>query len=311
MKSLTVWELKRTRIYHDIYSQIRENPRITYKEMAINKGVGRGKRHSTYSQHYSNMKSRMISRDPIAILKPSERYQTNAYLCKNKNGCKRGEKYEKLKKNKDINFIMFLLGDLDFLITSRKDIDLSSYNLDVVKTKMYAPIFTEPRGWDKEIEETFKDMINSDFEKGNLTREKLRLDWTELDWTIYREMKGNIRRSFKDVSKITDVYRQTVKSHFFDIVLPHCVICHYFFPRGYDYYRQTFLRIQSNYEKDLINAFSKLSTTTYVYPLGNELNVVAFHDNSNKFLKNIQKLEEKGIIENYYVSVPLESTFIF
>ena len=168
--------------------------------------------------------------------------------------------------DEQINYVILLSG-CDFFVTSReKQVDLAKHELEIEeKSRFYTPVYTIPKGWNNRVDDALRNFIASDFEKGFISREVYgMLGWSALDWQIYNCLKGDVRQKFTAVAQNVGVYSQTVKRHFYDEVLPQCVAAHYFFPQGYDFYRQMFLKIESEYETGIVKALETLPCTTYV-----------------------------------------------
>jgi hypothetical protein len=89
-------------------------------------------------------------------------------------------------------------------------------------------------------------------------------------------------------------------------VLPRCTIGNYFFPKGYEYYKQAFIRVTTDYEISILKALSCLPTTSYVLPLEKGIIINFFHDNVNKLMTAIQEIEEIGVLKTYSLEVPHE-----
>ncbi|MGC1121776.1 MAG: hypothetical protein WBA22_11850 [Candidatus Methanofastidiosia archaeon] len=313
MNSSTKWEEKRLKIYRSIFEMIQENMRISYKDMAKNQNhSGRGRSHSTFLQHYKNMIEKRITRHPILILKPFTETQLQLYTCE-VNKSSKYKIYRELKEESFTEYVLMLSGKSDILVTSRSDISDKLIQRGLIiteKSKMFTPIFTIPHG---KIEETsFNSLLNYEYKIGMVERRVYQgLNFSSIDWRIYNNIKRNGREHYSKISKEIEVDHKTVKSHFENIVLPNCTICHYFFPLGFDFYRQTFMRVETRFETALINAFSELTTTNYIYPVERALFINAFHENNNKFLEVIEKLKEMGIIDQYSFSIPLFASETF
>ena len=201
-----------------------------------------------------------------------------------------------------------LLSGADFFIVSRdKNLNLEEQNISIIKESIfYKDTYTIPKGWKKSPEDALKELINFDFQKGNIQRKFYGiLDWSELDWQIFNLMKENVRKKISQVSEKTDATYKTVKKHFKENVLPKCSIAHYFFPEGYDNYRYIYLRIKSDYEISLIDSFKKLPCTTYIYLLDDEMNVIIFYKSHFLILETLKKLKEIGILSNYLLYIPI------
>jgi hypothetical protein len=118
-------------------------------------------------------------------------------------------------------------------------------------------------------------------------------------------MKNNIQISFTKVARMISVAPNTVRKYYYNSILNCCDIAHYFFPKGYNYYHQSLIILESDYEKGLIQALSKLPCTTYVFPMEKELGLGIFHNRINDLMFALKKLEERGLLKDYYLLVPL------
>ncbi|MBU7026751.1 MAG: hypothetical protein HXS48_07390 [Theionarchaea archaeon] len=204
---------------------------------------------------------------------------------------------------------MFVAGDFDYFVTTRqKTINFGHLDLEIVdKSLLYTPLFTIPKGWNKPVNECLDSILNFDFsEKKKIKREvNAYLNWREDHWNIYRSMRGNIRKPFAKVGKETNLDHKTVKKYFYETIFPCCAVNYYFFPHGFDTYRQTLLQIITDYETELVKAFEHLSCTTYIYPFEKEIWVDVFHRDCNRLMTVVQKLEEIGVVEKYKGHTPI------
>lgn len=311
MKSLNKWERARTEIYYQIFRMMVNEPRISYKKMAEKMGhTGRGRSNSNYYQHHSKMKKQMITRNPICVLKPFKSSKINTYFCRVQNGDKKQDIFNKMLKN-GIEYVMFLVGNDDFFITTRNGIKIQ--NLAVNRESvLYDAIFTIPPGWNRSLSESISNLEQYDFTKGNFERKIYTgLNWSETEKNIYSMLNADARLAFSQIGRKLGIDHKTVRNRFEEKILPHVDFAHYFFPYGYDFYRQTFLEIETEYEKSLVKALETLTTTTYIYVLKNSICINFFHDNSNRLLKTIQKMEQIGIISNYETYIPIDSNETF
>ncbi|MGD2248345.1 MAG: hypothetical protein PVF58_08040 [Candidatus Methanofastidiosia archaeon] len=308
MKLLNEWEIKRLKIYFKIFKVLISNPREDYKIIGEKLGgKGRGKSKSNYYQHHKNMKEQKISRNPILILNPFNNCKTNIYFCQVSGKKSKQSIYDTILQS-GIEFAAFLIGNHDFFITSRKEINFENLNISH-SSKLCGSIFTIPKTWKKDLEESISKLIEIDFKKGNFEREfEKELNWDKKRWEIYTNIQPNVRKSFSKIGRAVGLDHKTVKKYFYNDILPCCSVAHYFFPFGYDYYRQTLLRIKTDYEKSFVNSLNTIPCTTYVYILEKEICITFFHDNSNNLLKTIQKLEEMGIISGYTAYIPIDAS---
>ncbi len=301
----------KTESYYALYRVIQQEARIKVKEVVRElKFSGRGKAHSTISRRILRMYEEKISRNPQLSLKPFKNVQTTTYFCRKRNREDLTCTFHELHKNEQLNYVLHLAGDCDFFVTTReKTLDLRAYDLEIKEmSKLFTPLFTVPHGWNLPWREALRSFLNHEFVKGALPRETGGvLEWADLDRRIYEMMRENVRVDFNYVARRTGVYPETVKAHFYKKVLPACTVLHYFFPKGYDFYRQTFLRVRTEYESSFVKALERLPCTTYVYPLEEGLAVNVFHESSNDLMTVFKKLEEMRILNYYLPYVPVTS----
>jgi DNA-binding Lrp family transcriptional regulator len=298
-------------IYHNIFEQLLRDPRANSRQISekIGRGLGtRGRSHNTIRKHYLNMKERKITKDPAIILKPFKEHQTKILMCVKdvRRGVK--ETFYELSKKKEVEYIMHLAGDFDYFIATRHEINLSEHQVRIVnEDNLFAPIFTIPCGWNDEYEKCFKKLNRFKFDKKEGVNRQVRtkLEWNETHWKIYNITKRNIRQSFYKVGRKIGIDHKTVKKYFYDNILPKCGIYHYFWPFGYDNYMQSFIRLKTEYEREMTKALSLLPCTTYIYPLREEICLLIFHENNNRLMSLFQKWEEEGIICRYVELTPI------
>jgi len=298
--------------YYTLFSLIEKNPRIQPNAIATYFGkTGRGRSPSTFMRHIQNMYRKGISREPRLTLKPFENCQNTIYFCKKTDKQDTFTTFLNLYNDKQITYVILLSGR-DFLVTSReKELNLRKFGLEIEeKSKLYTPMYTIPEGWNISVSEALDGFVNSDFEKGLISREVYgRLQWSKVDWAIYDFMRENMRHKFTAAARKVGVYPKTAKHHFFENILPNCVIAHYFFPKGYSVYQRMLLKIHSEYEKGIVASLKKLPCTSYVFPLEKESILILFHDDEPKILKTFQKMREIGIINDYLFYVPIVSAY--
>jgi hypothetical protein len=302
----------RLELYHTLFSLIVENPRIMPSKIASKLGkTGRGRSPSTFLKHLQKMYERKISQNPRLTIKSFEESPTFAYFCSKENQKSLESTFVKLGNDKRINYVILLSG-CDFFLTSReRNLELDRYGLEISKkSRIYTPEFVIPKGYNSQKDEALSQFMNSDFSKGRIPRKVFKdFSWSDIDWKIYETMNCNVRLKFATVAKETGVYPKTAKSHFYERVLPSCVVAHYFFPKGYDFYYKMFLRIRSEYEIGITKALQKWPCTSYVFPLEQECVFVLFHEGTREILRVIQKLEREGIISTYLLYNPLAHAF--
>ncbi len=292
--------------YYNLYNIIREIPRFTIKEIssALNAG-GRGRKYSTIYDSVRKLYDGKISFKPNLVLRTFENYLVYAYFLKIKKSINITSAFYSLKQNGNLMYVLFLSGEYDFFVTSR--FDLKFENLRIVKKSVsYTPCYTIPLGWNRETRESLLRIAQSTLSEGKFEREiEDWLPWEDIHFRIYEIMKNDVQIPFSKVAALTGYAQTTVKRYFYDDILPYCDVSHYFFPKGYDYYQQSFIIVHSDYEKGLYEAFSQMPCTTYFFPLEDEIAIGLFHENTSDLMYTIRKLEEKGYIGKYLLHVPL------
>lgn len=293
--------------YYDLYCAIQEIPRFTIKEIhSFLKMGGRGKKYSTLGGQIAKLYERKISLRPNLVLRTFENCYTKSYFLRVKNPESISSTYSALIQNPNLSYVLFLSGKYDFFVTSKKDLDFKNDLKIEKKSISYTPIYTIPHGWNCTAKDTLLRIAQMTLSKGKIERKMEDwLPWDEIHFRIYSILKNNVQLPFSQVRKQTDFSSNTIKKYFYKIVLPYCNISHYFFPKGYDHYQQSFIVARSEYEKGLVDAFSKMPCTTYIYPLEEEIVLILFHESINDLMYAIRKFEEKGYIKKYLLQVPL------
>ena len=293
----------------NIFMAIVDDPRTKVKNIAGVLGrSGRGRTQASASRQLQKMYELRISLKPQLVLKAFENRQVTTYFCKRTEDKDLTPTFCKLYYDDRINYVLYLAGCYDFFITSYdSSLNLKDYDLEIKeKSNLFDPVYTIPRGWGLTFKEAVNRFLESPFEKGIIPRDLHGiLDWTELDKSIFNAMKENARRDFVSVGKEAGVFSNTVKRHFYNNVLPCCTVAHYFFPKGYDFYKKIFLKVHTDNEQSVVKALSKLPCTSYVFPVEDALLITLFHDDINIIMFMIKKMEETGIVKNYLLFVPV------
>ena len=292
--------------YYRLYAKIREIPRFTIKQVApaLNIG-GRGQRYNTVRSYVRKLYDQKISLRPNLVLRTFENCIVNGYFLKKRKSESLSSAYYSLEQNENLSYMLFLSGEYDFFVTSKFDLKFENFKI-MKKSISYTPYYTIPQGWNCEVKDCLCKMAESTLPKGKIER-KIEdwLPWEDIHFQIYEIMKNNVQIPFSTVGRLTGYAQNTIKRYFYRDVLPYCNISHYFFPKGYDHYEQSFIFVKSKYEKGLQKAFSKLPCTSYFFPLEKEIAIILFHENTSDLMFAIRKLEEKGYIEKYLLLVPL------
>lgn len=276
---------------------------------------GRGCTISSATRQLHNMYKEKVSFEPRLVLNNHQNYETTAYICKKSGKYGSVNIYWKLYNKKlksEISSAFYLAGNYDFFITTRREnIELDTIGLEICSTtKFFDPIYTVPTGWNHSMQECIRAFFAGDFAEKRLPRKiRSRLNWSDLDWRIYLSTRGNLRKPLKHVSREVDASSYTVRKRLAEVVVPSCTIANFFFPLGYDHYDKIFMHINSRYESSIVTALRKFPCTAYVYPLDEEIICILFYDGIKNILTLTKKLEEKGLVSDLLLSVPLASLF--
>jgi hypothetical protein len=303
-------KLGNVQTYHLIYDMIRDKPRYRLNPIAKALGLsGRGRSHTTAKNYINKLYAKGISLYPNLILRNFENCFTTAYFLKvddQRNTTSMFWKLSKLAETNKISYMLLLSGEYDFFVTSKYDLTFDDELTIKKKSILYNPLYTNPTGWELDMKDAFKKISESDLEKGTLQRDiEDFLFWEDTEFRIFETMKSNVQISFTEVARRLQCSPSTVRKYYYDSILPCCDIAHYFFPKGYDNYHQSLVILESDYEKGLVDAFSKLPCTTYVFPLEDEMALGVFHEGVNDLMFSLKKIEEKGFLRSHLLLVPL------
>jgi hypothetical protein len=128
------------------------------------------------------------------------------------------------------------------------------------------------------------------------------LEWDDLDWGIYHNMRDPNRPS-NVAAKALGLSHMTVLNRFYRIQRD-CSIWMPFFPKGYNGYSQSIVQLKTEYEVGLRDELQKLDRSTYIYKIDDFLLLHLFLE-ENKDLNPFLDLEKKGLIHSLGVSIPL------
>jgi hypothetical protein len=293
--------------YYNLFCAIQEIPRYTIKQLCplLNYG-GRGQKYSTVNDHITKLYEKKISLFPNLVLRTFENCYTKGYFLRVKDPVNISSVFYELQQNQNLSYMLLLSGTYDFYVTSKLDLNFGKNVRIEKKSVSYTPIYTNPLGWNHEFRDILPRIVNSSLREGKIEREMEDwLPWEEIHFHIYEMMKNNVQIPFSRIADVLGVSSNTVKKYFYQIILPYCNISHYFFPKGYDYYQKAFLIMETDYEKGLLDVFTKLPCTTYIFPMEKEIASVVFHEGIQDLMLILKKFEEKGFIKKHLLLVPL------
>lgn len=296
--------------YYTIYSLHREKLRCTNWDVARALGkTGRGRSKTTASKYVNQLYDNEVSFRPNLILRTYENSNLKAFFLKAKKSGELTTVYNYLKEDPNIAYFMLLSGKYDFFVTTRCDNYRFKTKATVAKkTQMFTPIFTIPKGWRLDASSLLKDKIaHSKPSRGKIERivEDF-LPWDQREFDIHNLMMNNAQMSFSTVAKKLDMSHTTVKKYFYKNILPYCNVTHYFFPEGYSFYDKSFILLESDYETGLIDLFTLLPCTTYIYPFEEEIALTIFHKGIQELMFALKKLEEREYLTTHSLFTPLQ-----
>ncbi len=293
--------------YYVLYNEIRKFSRYTIKKLASSLNYsGRGHKYNTLVGQLAKMYKRQISLYPNLVLRTFENCFTKAYLLKVKDPTLLTQALYTLKQNDKLSYTLLLSGPFDFFVTSKYDLTFGKDFKIAKKSASYTPLYTVPTGYNFDTRDVLFKIANSSLTEGKVERKMEDwLPWEDVHFRMYEILKNNIQLEFSVVARRLGLSSNTIKTYFYEDVLPYCNIAHYFFPKGYDYYHKALIMANSNYEKGLVEAFSRMPCTTYVFPLEEEIIFIIFHESINDLMSTIRKMEERKYIGKYLLCIPL------
>lgn len=297
--------------YYRLFISVVENPRVMPKGLQKEFDYyGRGRARSTLLHHLQTMYAKGISREPNLALKAFHSSQKTTYFCRRAESRGLYSLFKKIDQDPRITYSLCFSSSDFFLISKDCDLPVEDFGLTCErKSNLYTPMYTIPRNWMKSVTECLSDLVDYPYKRGNIERIIYEdPPWDNLDWNIFHFMKSNIRAKFTVVARNTGGTSKTVKDRFYNHVLPHCVVAHYFYPTGSTSYNPIFLSLKTGYEKSVIKALEKLPCTSYVFPLETRLVVILFYDPLDtvvRLVNALEKLEEIAIINNYLLYCPI------
>ena len=299
----------RIALFYTLFRMTVDDPRARIKDMSAALGrTGRGQTRASTCRQLQNMYTLKVSFMPHLLLKPFDGTETFAYFCKKPERKHLMQSFHNLYNDPRIDYVLYLSGSCDFFLTTRApDLNMADFGLEIVeKSLLYERIYTVPDGWDRDFEKGIQNIMKCDLVEGTLPRVTYgRLDWKAVDWKIFLSLRNNVRKDFTAVGKDAGVFFMTVKRHFEKKIIPCCVVANYFFPKGYDFYDQVFLKIHTKCEESIVSALRKLPCTSYVFPLKDSLLLGLFHENMELILELIKKMEETGTLKDHLLLIPL------
>ncbi|MGD2248418.1 MAG: hypothetical protein PVF58_08415 [Candidatus Methanofastidiosia archaeon] len=301
----------RLETYYNLFNLTVEDPRIMPNKMASQLDYwGCGRSPSTLLYHLEQMYEKEISLKPQITLKSFKSYQKTVYFCKKNSSSGLYSLCKKIEKDPQIPYMLCFSSSEFFLISKKNDLNVEDFGLSLMeKSNLFTPQYTIPSNWNITVARSLDEFLKGSFSGGKVQRIVFdNLNWDDCDWRIFHFMKGNIREKFTVVARNTGVSSKTAKKHFFENILPNCVIINYFFPKGFSNYKPAFIKLHSEYEKGIIDNLKKLSCTTYVFPLEKSLVLILFYDVLDTIVdlvKILEKMEEMALIENQLLYCPI------
>lgn len=296
-------------IYYIIYNIFRDKLRCKSSVVAKELGhTGRGRSKKTVSKYILRMYDKQISFRPNLILRTFDNSRLTAFFLNVKNPGDVSNVFQDLSNSQDISYLLLLSGRYDFFLTTRNQkFRPNSMARIAKKVQLFTPIYTVPKGWNLGVNEVLrKQFAYSKPQEGKIRRTvEDFLYWDQVHFDIFKAMMYNAHMPFTTVAKMSEISANTVKKYFYESVLPSCDVAHYFFPKGYDHYSQSLILLDSDYEIGLVNLFSMLPCTTYIFPFEEEIGVLTFHEGVQELLFALKKLEERGYLGEHMLLTPL------
>lgn len=284
------------------------NPRIYVKDVASSLNVD--------PRTASNRIREAIEREYIIGPQIRKRSYANLkeYICLA--SCKDPlETYFHYLENTDVTYLAVLEGIANFLIISKKKININGAILIEGFRSDYYISFAPNRSWKKAIEimqHLVKTFDPHRYEPKNIitVRWDTFIDWdTELE-QLYQYFKHNLRKPFSPIMKKHLITTGKIYT-FLKRLHEHCTVLTSFYPKTISAYDPYLFVFETNYEDFVINLFSQLPTSVLFFKVSNFLFLHVRVDKqllrSSSFLSEVDRLHiallvrelsRKGIVKN-------------
>ncbi len=215
--------------------------------------------------------------------------------------------FNELQNNTSVKYLCVYQGDWNILAAYEKSMDFScipGFRETMVEGQR-GEIFTpkvEYISWEASFKKMEALLKERNVKKSSLVFQPCCPDWDEDGWKMYEYFRPNLRKRFTHLRKQHPIswrkyqeWKSTLKDN--------CAILVSFFPEGYHAYDCFTLCFRTEYEKYIVELFSKIPTTPNFYKIENYFlgNIYILKDYQvfMRVYEIISQLIERGIITDY------------
>lgn len=215
--------------------------------------------------------------------------------------------FNRLQNNANIKYLCVYQGDWNILAAYEESIDFRSISgfretvIEGTRGEIITPK-VEYTSWEISLTKMETLLRKNSIKKSVLNLQQCFPDWNEEGWKMYEYFKPNLRKKFVKLRRKYPISWRRYKE-WKNTLRNNCAILVSFFPEGYHAYDCFTLCFKTEYEKYIIDLFSKIPTTPSFYKVENHFlgNIYILKDYqiSMKIYDFISRLIERGIITDY------------
>jgi len=267
-----------------LYRAVKENPRVTIKELFdVVKSVRNKKRkHKSWTSIIDES-----FKDQILV---GPRLYCNS-------GIEVTLFDEGEPEKEESDFGISLAGQYSYILFSPK----KEGNLEYVE--LVNPKFPKKVTLESRITCDEKEFFDQCFAApGMLTPDK-NPQWDDTDWKVYWGLQ-NPRQNFFTVGKELGIPWDKVKERY-EKILKDCKVLMGFFPLGYSRYDHLLVTVTTEYETGLQKWLHGLDRSSWLLKVGNTLIMYLFHTHINLTCLKLVEMEEMGILNDFRWAFPI------
>ncbi|MBU7020345.1 MAG: hypothetical protein HXS41_04750 [Theionarchaea archaeon] len=247
---------------------------------------------------------------PFLRLNTFSNYLEYTYFMKFKNA---HSIFNKIKDDPRVIHAAHCSGAFDLMVIANEKIDFSMENgfdrfiLSGTRSDfLYNKV--ERKSMDTYYDESHKFLHGGNFIKSTITvpiREEL--VWDDLDLSIFRLLKGNLRMKYVDILRCFGLSKSVFYDHLYN-VLGKCTVWTPYFPKGYLNYNEYFVLFKTEHESQLIEQLKRLPVHCPIFKVGEWIYAYVMIERGNlqyTFFDLLNLMLISGFVGEYQYSIPI------